>query len=75
MLKKSAGKELEQTFEGLVLAKVLDLLDDEGLVAYTTRRMIDRHVKKKSVRCIDNMNSKLRTVESRKGKLVKRVCG
>lgn len=76
MLKRTAGGELSESFEGRYATSLLSLLDDdEGPATHAEREITRRHVKKRALVSLENLSARLKSVEARSGKRVRRVSG
>lgn len=75
LLKKRAGEDFTQSFEGEYVSKVMSMFDEERVVTCAEWKAYGRHVKTRSVQCIENMNLELKGVELETGKRVKRLSG
>lgn len=75
MLEKSAGEGFPQSSEAGYVSHLLGLLDDEEPVTPARQKIIDRRVKQRSLTALDNLNVKIKGVQSVTGKSLKRVSG
>lgn len=75
MLEKSAGEGFPQSSEAGYVSHLLGLLDDDEPVTPARQKIIDRRVKQRSLTALDNLNGKIKGVQSLTGKSLKRVSG
>lgn len=75
MFKNHSDSDFAQSNEAQYVTNVLDMLEDGVTVHVNEQKGCSKFAKKRSLICIENMNMRLKGVESVTGRRVKRVSG